>query len=42
MYVTYKFGGFKEVERKGNLVVLENDLGQIQPLPDYVDVQIAW
>jgi FkbH-like protein len=41
MYVTYKFGGFKEIARKGDLVILENDLSQIQPLPDYVDVRTA-
>ena len=40
MYVTYKFGGFKKVETRDDLVVLENNLSQIQPLPDYVDVQI--
>lgn len=41
MYVTYKFGGFKEVEREGDLIVLENDLAQIQPLPDYMQVHIV-
>ncbi|HLH61199.1 MAG TPA: HAD-IIIC family phosphatase [Ktedonobacteraceae bacterium] len=38
MYVTYKFGGFKEVEQNGNLVILENDLSHIQPFPPYVRV----
>src|SRR4029077_1593995 len=33
MYVTYKFAGFKEVERHGDVAVLENDLAHIQPLP---------
>lgn len=41
MYVTYKFGGFKEIETIGDLVILENDLSQIQPSPDYVKVQIV-
>ena len=41
MYVTYKFGGFKEVEQAGDLVILENDLTQIQSFPDYVKVQIV-
>jgi FkbH-like protein len=41
MYVTYKFGGFKEVEQKGDLVILENDLTSIQSFPAYVKVQIA-
>ncbi len=43
MYVTYKFAGFKEVERRGpqgEVAVLENDLASIQPLPSYVDVRI--
>ncbi len=38
MYVTYKFGGFKQVEQIGDLIVLENDLSHIQPFPDYVQV----
>jgi FkbH-like protein len=38
MYVTYKFGGFREVEQRGDLIVLENDLTQIQPFPSYVRV----
>jgi hypothetical protein len=40
MKVTYRFAGFKEVERHGDVVVLENDLRNIQPFPDYVDVRI--
>lgn len=36
MYVTYKFGGFKEVHEDGNFIVFENDLSDIQPLPGYV------
>ena len=37
MYITYKFGNFKEIsnDKKGN-IVLENDLLQIQPIPGYV------
>ena len=38
MYITYKFGGFKEVEKVGNFIVFENDLSSIQPFPDYVQV----
>ncbi|CAG0937723.1 methoxymalonate biosynthesis protein [Thermoflexales bacterium] len=41
MYVTYKFGGFKEVEKNGDLAILENDLSQIQAFPDYVQVHIV-
>ncbi|HXO22214.1 MAG TPA: HAD-IIIC family phosphatase [Thermoanaerobaculia bacterium] len=40
MLVTYKFAGFKEVDRKGDVAILENDLTRIQPLPPYVDVRI--
>lgn len=41
MYIAYKFGGFKEVDRTGELVIFENDLSQIQAFPAYVDVQIV-
>ncbi|MEP6911793.1 MAG: HAD-IIIC family phosphatase [bacterium] len=37
-YITYKFAGFKEVERLGDLLILENSLTQIQPVPGYVKV----
>ncbi len=40
MKITYRFAGFKEVDRDGGLVKLENDLQNIQPFPDYVDVRI--
>lgn len=40
MYVTYKFGGFREVERDGSLVVFEHDLSRIQPFPEYATVSI--
>lgn len=40
MYITYKFGGFNEVDTQGDLVILENTLEQIQPFPDYVDLRI--
>ncbi len=41
MVVTYRFAGFKEVERRGDVAVLENDLSQIQDYPDYVDLHIV-
>ncbi|MBV9788208.1 MAG: HAD-IIIC family phosphatase [Chloroflexi bacterium] len=41
MYITYKFGGFKEVDRNGELVIFENDLSQIQAFPPYVEVEIV-
>jgi FkbH-like protein len=40
MYVTYKFAGFREIERNGNAVLLENDLALIQPFPPYVKVEM--
>jgi FkbH-like protein len=40
MYVTYKFGGFKEIEKHGELIVFENDLSEIQPIPGYVKVEL--
>lgn len=40
MYVTYKFGGFREVERRGDLIVFENDLSRLQDFPSYVKVEI--
>lgn len=40
MYVAYKFGGFKELQRDGELIIFEADLGRIQALPEYVTVHI--
>jgi FkbH-like protein len=39
MQITYKFAGFKEVERRGDLLILEGDLTRIQPFPSYVTVR---
>ena len=41
MEVTYRFGGFREVERRGELVIFEHDLRAVQPFPDYVRVDVA-
>jgi FkbH-like protein len=41
MYIAYKFGGFQEVAKVGDLVILENDLTHIQAFPDYINVQIV-
>lgn len=41
MDITYRFAGFREVERQGNLVVFEHDLNNIQPYPEYVKLEIA-
>ncbi|MEH1906178.1 MAG: HAD-IIIC family phosphatase [Nostoc sp.] len=40
MYIAYKFAGFKEVEKQGEIVILENQLNQIQPLPEYIKLEI--
>ncbi len=40
MLVMYKFGGFKEIEHMGDLIVFENNLSFIQPFPDYVKVHV--
>ncbi|HEX2187554.1 MAG TPA: HAD-IIIC family phosphatase [Longimicrobiaceae bacterium] len=40
MYVTYKFGGFREVGEADGLLLLEHDLEEIQPFPDYVDLKV--
>ncbi len=38
MLVTYKFGGFKEVDKVDDLIVFEHDLERIQPHPKWVDL----
>lgn len=40
MYISYKFAGFKEIDKNGNLVIFENDLTRIQPVPAYVQFQV--
>jgi FkbH-like protein len=40
MYVSYKFAGFQEIEKNGDLQILENELTRIQPFPEYVKVNI--
>lgn len=39
MYISYKFAGFKEIEKNDGLIVLENDLTRIQPVPSYIKCQ---
>ena len=39
MYITFKFAGFKEIGRRGDIILLENDLANIQPIPDYVKIR---
>lgn len=38
MYITYVFAGFKEIENKGDLIILENNLSCIQDNPNYIKV----
>ncbi|NJO96596.1 MAG: HAD-IIIC family phosphatase [Pleurocapsa sp. CRU_1_2] len=40
MHISYKFAGFKEIEKMGELKVMENDLTRIQPLPEYMKIKI--
>lgn len=40
MLVTYKFGGFKEVDKSGDVLILEHDLRNIQPHPEWMDFQV--
>ncbi|NWF60100.1 MAG: HAD-IIIC family phosphatase [Fischerella sp.] len=40
MYISYKFAGFKEIDKNGDSVILENDLTRIQDVPSYVTFQV--
>ncbi|WDD36947.1 HAD-IIIC family phosphatase (plasmid) [Nostoc sp. UHCC 0926] len=40
MYISYKFAGFQETEKRGDLLILENELTRIQAFPEYVKVNI--
>jgi amino acid adenylation domain-containing protein/FkbH-like protein/non-ribosomal peptide synthase protein (TIGR01720 family) len=40
MYVSYKFAGFKQIQKQGELEILENDMTRIQLVPHYVKIQI--
>lgn len=40
MYLTYKFGGFKEVHQEEDLVIFEHDMSYIQKIPSYVELNI--
>jgi FkbH-like protein len=40
MLITYKFAGFKEVSRNGNVALMENDYSAVQPPPPYVDLRV--
>ena len=38
MYVTYKFAGFREVDKRYGMVRFENDLESVPAFPDYIRV----
>ncbi len=40
MLITYKFAGFKEVERVGEVILFENAYSVLQDPPGYVDVRV--
>ena len=42
MYVTYKFAGFREIGREGDTTLLESDLSQVQPFPDYLTLDVVY
>jgi FkbH-like protein len=41
MYVTYKFAGFREVDKRDGLIRLENDLGSLPAFPEYIHVSAS-
>jgi FkbH-like protein len=41
MLITYRFAGFKEVEKQGEVSIMENDYSVIQPPPPYVDLRVV-
>ncbi|NJM73458.1 MAG: HAD-IIIC family phosphatase [Scytonema sp. RU_4_4] len=40
MYISYKFAGFQEIDKRGYSVIFENDLTRIQPAPSYVNFKV--
>ena len=41
MYMTYKFNHFREIEKRGDLVVMENDLSVVHAYPSYMNLEIS-
>lgn len=39
MYITYKFGGFEEIEEKEGMTLFEHNLEDIPPMPTYMKVE---
>lgn len=42
MNVTYRFAGFKALEQRGEVTVLENDFSVVQDFPDYMAVDVGF
>jgi FkbH-like protein len=40
MLITYRFAGFKEVDKVGEVAIMENNFSAIQPPPPYVDLRV--
>jgi FkbH-like protein len=40
MHITYKFAGFREIETRGKVSVLEHQLHQVPDFPNYLTVQV--
>ena len=40
MFITYRFAGFREIERRGDAQILETDLARIQELPSYIRLEV--
>jgi FkbH-like protein len=40
MLITYRFAGFKEVGKNGDVALMENDYSAVQPPPPYVDLRL--
>jgi hypothetical protein len=38
--VTYKFHGFREIEERDNIILLEHDLERVYPFPGYLTVHV--
>jgi len=41
MYMTYKFNHFRELEKRGELVIFENDLTLVHAFPSYMKIEIG-
>ncbi|MFQ5444978.1 MAG: hypothetical protein ACE5EK_10220, partial [Nitrospinales bacterium] len=39
MYIAYKFAGFREVGREGNIIILESKIKEVPGIPYYVKLQ---